>query len=164
MTMLQSDRRRDPYPYTWEIPVGILTGWLLLAGLGAHLARACANWTAGAGWIWPTGKNLYSSLPAILAGNATAGLATTGTTASPGSLHAWLIGIEILLTTGYLAAGIWALRRWGPGRMKGMATPDEAEAVLGVTRLRKVAPIIRPDLHPPTTQTPGGHDGYHPNR
>ena len=61
MTMLQSDRRRDPYPFTWEIPVGILTGWLLLAGLGIQLARTLANWTAGAGWIWPTGKALYSS-------------------------------------------------------------------------------------------------------
>ena len=23
MTMQQTDRRRDPYPFTWEIPVGI---------------------------------------------------------------------------------------------------------------------------------------------
>ena len=36
--------------------------------------------------------------------------------------------------------------------MKGMATPTEAEQVLGLTRLRRNATLIRPDLRPPTTQ------------
>ena len=31
--------------------------------------------------------------------------------------------------------------------MRGMATAAEAETILGVTRLRKVADIVRPDLH-----------------
>ncbi|MCC6497168.1 MAG: hypothetical protein IT193_13025 [Propionibacteriaceae bacterium] len=164
MTVLQSDRRRDPYPYTWEIPVGILTGWLLAAGLGVHLARALANWFSGAGWTWPTGRGIYSSLPAVLAGDPTAGLATTpGGAASPAVLTGWLIATQLLIAAGYVAGLVWALHRWGPGRMKGMATAEEAERVLGLTRLRRVAGIIRPDLHPTTTTLPGGHDGYHPH-
>lgn len=164
MTILQSDRRHDPYPYTWEIPVGVVTGWLLAAGLGVHLARGLANWSAGAGWTWPAGRAVYSSLPAVLAADPTAGLASTAAAASPAQLHGWLIAIELLIFTGYLAGLVWALQRWGPGRMKGMASAEEAERVLGLARLRKVAPLIRPDLHPnTTTPTAGGHDGYHPH-
>lgn len=151
MTILQADRRRNPYPYTWEIPIGILTGWLLLAGLGIQLGRSLANAAAGAGWAWPTGRALYTSLPAILAGDPTAGLALTGDAASPAALHAWLIATQLVILAGYTTALIWAGRRWGPGRMKGMASPAEAEQVLGLTRLRRNAPLIRPDLHPPAT-------------
>ena len=49
----------------------------------------------------------------------------------------------------------WAMHRWGPGRIQGMATAADAEKLLGRSRLRKAAPIIRPDLHP--TKTTGGH-------
>ncbi len=35
--------------------------------------------------------------------------------------------------------------------MKGMASPAEAEAVLGLTRLRRHAAVIRPDLRRPRT-------------
>ena len=153
MTMLQADRRRNPYPYTWEIPIGILTGWLLLAGLGLHLGRALANWAAGAGWTWPTGRALYTSIPAILAGNPTAGLAlSAAAAASPAALHAWLIAVQLVILAGYTVVLIWAGRRWGPGRMKGMASPGEAERVLGLTRLRRNAALIRPDLQPPTRE------------
>ena len=150
MTMLQADRRRNPYPYTWEIPIGIFTGWFLLAGLGIHLGRALANWVAGAGWTWPTGRALYTSIPAILAGNPTAGLAISDGAASPAALHAWLIATQLVILAAYTVVLIWAGRRWGPGRMKGMASPTEAEHVLGLTRLRRNATLIRPDLHPPT--------------
>ena len=34
-----------------------------------------------------------------------------------------------------------------PTALKGVATPDEAERLLGVQRLRRAARIIRPDLH-----------------
>jgi hypothetical protein len=146
MTMLQSDRRRDPYPFTWEIPVGILTGWLLLAGLGIQLARTLANWTAGAGWIWPTGKALYSSLPAVLAGNPQTGLILHPATASRAALYGWIITIQLLLAVATILAAFWMYRRWGAGRMKGMASGAEAEAVLGVTRLRRNSAVIRPDL------------------
>jgi hypothetical protein len=50
-----------------------------------------------------------------------------------------------------LAVTVWALvvclRRWGPYRPQGMASRAEAEALLGRTRLRKVAPVVRPDMY-----------------
>ena len=148
--MLQSERRHDPYPFTWEIPVGALTAAIVTAALGVHLGRAIANWTAGAGWGWPTGRGLFSSLPAVLEGNAAAGLATPLTTPAPSAaVTGWIIATETVLLVGLGIAGVIAMRRWGPGRMRGMATAAQAEAILGLSRLRRVRSIIRPDLHPP---------------
>lgn len=146
---LQSERRRNPYPLTWELPVGILTGWLLLAGIGVHFARAVANLVAGAGWAWPAGRALFTSLPAVLAGHPRAGLTGTGAGASPALLYTVLTVVEVAVTAGTVLAGWWVWRRWGDTAMKGMATPTEAEQVLGLTRLRHHAAIIRPDLHRP---------------
>ena len=102
MTMLQADRRRNPYPYTWEIPIGILTGWLLLAGLGVHLGRALANLTAGAGWTWPAGRALLHQparhprrQPDRRAGPH------RRRAASPAALHGWLIATELVILAGY---------------------------------------------------------------
>ena len=67
----------------------------------------------------------------------------------------------VLLLAATIAATVWGLRRWGPGRMHGMASAAEAEQLLGISRLRRVAPIIRPDLTRSAT-TEGHHDGYHP--
>jgi hypothetical protein len=161
MSMLQTDRRRDPYPFTWEIPVGILTGWLLLASLGVHAARAIANWTAGAGWTWPEGKNLFTSLPKVLAGDPTAGLTLQHPAAGTAALYGWIVTLQLLLLAATIAATVWGLRRWGTGRMHGMASAQEAERILGISRLRRVAPIIRPDLTGSATKE-GRHDGYHP--
>jgi len=44
-------------------------------------------------------------------------------------------------------AGKAALDRWGPGRTHGMASKAEAEQLLGRTRLRRAAEVVRPDLH-----------------
>jgi hypothetical protein len=49
-----------------------------------------------------------------------------------------------------LAVGVFILKlvldRWGPGRLRGVASRGEAERLLGVTRLRKVRSVVRPDL------------------
>ena len=149
MVMLQTERRHDPYPITWEIPVGALTATIITAALGIHLGRAIANWTAGAGWTWPTGRGLFSSLPAVLAGSATAGLTTPlATPAAPAVVTGWIVVTEVLLLVGLGIAAVIAMGRWGPGRMRGMATAAQAEATLGLSRLRRVRSIIRPDLHP----------------
>ena len=163
MTMPQADRRHDPYPFTWEVPVGILTIWLLLAGAGVHFGRALANLTTGAGWTWPVGRGLFRSLPQVLSGDAAAGLEhVPAATASSTCVIGWILTVELLLAVGLGVGAVIVLRRWGPGRMKGMASPAQAESILGVTRLRKVSQIIRPDLYPPTIPPTGGHDGYHP--
>ncbi len=143
--MLQTDRNKDPYPLTWEIPVAVLTGLLLVLLIGTHVGRGVACLLTGHGWTWPVSAQLFTSLPGVLSGNASAGLRRPVTVAAP-LLWGCLIVVEVVLLT---AAGIgasWVLRRWGPGRMKGMASPADAEAILGLSRLRKVAPIIRPDL------------------
>ena len=161
MTIAQADRRRDPYPFTWEIPVGILTGWLLLACLGIHFGRALANWAAGAGWTWPAGRALFTSLPRVLAGDPAAGVTIHGLAAAPSAMFGWIIAVQLVLLAVTITGTGWGLRRWGPGRMYGMASANEAEQLLGISRLRKVAHIIRPDLTPAATGG-GRHDGYHP--
>ena len=87
--MLQQERRRDPYPHTWEIPAGTAIMTLLLAVVGVQVGRSLANWFAGADWHWPPSRRLLSSIPAVLAGNATAGLTPTP---SPAATSAAVIG------------------------------------------------------------------------
>lgn len=54
-----------------------------------------------------------------------------------------------------LAVTAWAstiaYARWGPGRVRGMATKTEAEELLGLRRLRKNRAVVRPDLYPSNT-------------
>lgn len=165
MPQLQRARRRDPQPFTWEIPVGILTGVLLVLVLGVHLSRGVANLAAGGTWQPGRREDLFIGLPGILAGDAAAGLdatalAAVGQTASPVLLWTCLIVVEITLVSLMVVITKVGLDRWGPGRVKGMATPADAEQLLGLTRLRRVAPLIRPDLHPAhrrrSAPTPGG--------
>ena len=161
---MQRDRRRDPYPWTWEIPLGAGISVLLVVTAGIQLARSLANMVAGAGWTWPAttpaatesgpfpsplGSVFWSSLPGVLAGHADAGLspaAPASDLATPAVLWACLVVTELLLLGGCGWVGARGRRRWGPGRMVGMATAAEAETLLGITRLRKVAKYVRPDL------------------
>jgi hypothetical protein len=148
---MQIERRKNPYPLTWEIPAGTTAFGALLLVLGVHLGRAVANWTAGAGWHWPKPTALFTALPAILAGNASAGLDTSlRAGATSGQLLAWVMTVEIAILIAGIVAAAAGLRRWGPTRLKGMATSAEAESALGLSRLRRVRSIIRPDLHPAT--------------
>ena len=145
---MQVERRQNPYPYTWEIPVGVLAAWALLLVLGVHLGRGIATWFAGAGWHWPEPTGLFTSLPAVLAGDANAGLAM-GVAGSVGSgqVLGWVITVEAVLLLAGITVAAWSLRRWGPGRLRGMATAAAAEASLGSSRLRRVRAIIRPDRY-----------------
>ncbi len=147
--MLQTDRRRDPYPFTWELPVAGLFATLVLAGFGVQAGRALAHWQAGAGWQWPTGRALLTSIPAILTGHPAAGLnPVPAITATTVAVTGWILAVEALLAVALFAAMIVVLSRWGPARLKGMATPAEANATLGLRRLRAHRRIVRPDLYP----------------
>jgi len=149
--MLQTDRRRDPYPLTWEIPAGAATATLALAVLGIQLGRSIAHWTAGGGWAWPRGRALFTSLAAVLRGRVTAGLdPAPAPAASPAIVVGWIVAVEVILATLALSATVLLLRRWGPGRMRGMATPQQARSTLGAARLRRVRSVLRPDLYPPS--------------
>lgn len=88
-------------------------------------------------------------MPGVLAGDAAAGLALPlQVGAPPGQLLGWVITVEVIIAAATITVTAAGLRRWGPGRLKGMATAAEAEAALGASRLRRVRPIIRPDLYP----------------
>jgi hypothetical protein len=129
---------------------------------GIQLGRSTANLVAGAGWTWPTtstgtgtvvsspvGTAFWTSLPGILGGNSGAGLAPSTPTglAGQGLLRGSITVTELTLLDLTAWAGTYLYLRRGPGRMRGMATVSEAEKLLGVTRLRRVAPIVRPDLY-----------------
>lgn len=145
---MSSTRPRDPYPLTWEIPLLILLLVVTSAALSVHVARGVANLATGHGWAWPTGTDqVVLSLPAVITGNATAGLATGATGASPVDLWVSLVLVQLALWVVMVISGAYAYTRWGPGRTRGMATRTEAEQLLGLSRLRRNRAIIRPDLH-----------------
>jgi len=121
---------------------------LMVLVYGVHLGRGIANVWAAAGWAFPRRVELFRSLPAVLRGDAAAGLdGLNGPLSSPSAVWTWAVATEVVL----LAVGVWlsklVLDRWGPGRPRGMASRGEAERLLGVTRLRKVRSVVRLDLY-----------------
>ena len=150
---LQQARRHDPYPWTWEIPLLVCVLLVLGLAVGVQLGRSLANLLAGAGWTWPVDQaTFWRTIPAVAGGDAAVGLRaqTAGTAddlASPGLVWTGIGIVELVMLIGAGWVAVWALRRWGPGRLKGMATRVEAEQMLGLTRLRKVSSIVRPDLY-----------------
>ena len=190
--MIQRERRRDPYPWTWE--PALVVGVVVVVGLacGAQVGRSLTNLLVGAGWTWPeapksatagpgpgvgsgtgTGDELllapsvfggafWRSVPQVLAGDSTAGLSRPPDgAAGPGLLWVCVVTVELLVIValGWLTAA--GYRRWGPGRVRGMATRVETEQLLGVTRMRSVAAIVRPDLYGANVRRADG-DQVHP--
>ena len=144
----QTQRRHEPYVWTWEPAFAglLLTGlaWLLLV----HAARAVANLFAGSGWTWTPSADLLTSLPGIISGDATAGLPIAPPhPASPALLVTLVVTVSFLLLVAAMILVVWAMRRWGPSRIKGMATLTEVRAVLGEHHLHKVRAVVRPDLY-----------------
>lgn len=111
-----------------------------------QVGRSIANLLAGNGWVFVDRSALFATAAPVLQGQAGAGVEAT-TPASPALLWTCVIVVELAAA----ALAIWAVKaaldRWGPGRVRGTATRTQAETVLGRTRLRKHARIIRPDLY-----------------
>ena len=143
---MQQSRRTTPYPYTWEIPLTATITVVLTLVLAAHTARTLANAFAGAGWDFTSHAALFAAIPGILGGDARAGLGP-GPAASPGLLYTCLVVVEAVTVMPIVWAVIAGMRQWGPARVRGMATRAEADNLLGLQRLRKVALVVRPDLH-----------------
>ncbi len=143
---MQQSRRTTPYPFTWEIPLAAVLAIGLLVVVAAHIARSTALVVTGAGWAWTSQGQLFTAVPGILSGDSRAGL-DPGTAASPRLLYTCLIVVELVVLALVAWVAVVGMRHWGPGRVRGMATRTEAEALLGVRRLRSVAHIVRPDLH-----------------
>ena len=144
---MQRSRRTNPYPFTWEIPLALVVAVLFLLLMGVQAGRSIANAAAGNGWVFVDRPLIFSSLGGIFAGHSAAGLTGIGHPASTGLLWA-SIGVAELVMLVACVIGLKAgLSRWGPTRVQGMATRSEAETLLGRTRLRKHAKVIRPDLY-----------------
>jgi len=145
---IQQERRTNPYPWTWEIPTAVALMVVLVMTLALHAARAIANVLAGAGWRFPAREELFTSLPGLLGGDAGAGLVgPSGRYVSSGALWVWIVLTEVVVLVIVALVVRWGLAQWGPGRVQGMATAAESEQLLGISRLRRNAAIIRPDLH-----------------
>ena len=144
---MQRSRRTDPYPWTWERPVGVIVAYVLGILYGFHGGRALANFLSGHGWVWTPSENLFTSLPGVLHGDATAGLPTKHHGASSPVLWFCIVLVELAIVIALSVALKMAFDRWGPNRVQGMASREEAEELLGRTRLRKVSGIVRPDLY-----------------
>lgn len=144
---MQRSRRTTPYPLTWEIPTGALLALLLVFVLGLQAGRSIANLLAGGPWRFVDRAALFVTVPDLISGDAAAGLTSLSATAGSHLLWACMAMTCVLL----LALAGWltkvALDRWGPGRLQGMATAAEAETLLGRSRLRRHAQVIRPDLY-----------------
>ena len=145
---MQHARRTNPYPWTWEIPTAIIAAILLVMALSIHLARAIANLVTGGDWQLTPRSELFSSLPKLVSGDARAGLPETSIAhASSGQLWFWIAATEVVALVVVAIVLRWGLTQWGPGRIQGMASPAEADQLLGVGRLRRNATMIRPDLY-----------------
>ena len=59
----------------------------------------------------------------------------------------WVLITQAANLLGCLVLSVVAYRRWGPGRLRGMASRTEAASLLGLPRLRRHRAVIRPDLH-----------------
>lgn len=146
---IQRARRVDPYPATWEVPLGIVAGVFAGALLALHLARTIANWLTGGRWEFTPVAEWITAVPGIVSGDAGAGLTDPVDVAAPVLLWVLIVVVEATTIVALVVAGIWSWRRFKP-TVLGVATADEVEQMLGVSRLRQNASIIRPDLY-------GGH-------
>jgi type IV secretion system protein VirD4 len=142
--------RPDVGPTGWEIPAAAVLLWLVAGALLLPAGRAAAALLTGGGWVWPDGSAaLIASVGGLLTGDPTAGLDSGQIAALPPS--AAVYGVTAGALALFLAASggaAWAAHRWLGGGT-GMATPSEVADVLGRPRLRRAAPVIRPDLRPP---------------
>lgn len=96
--MSQQSRRRDPYPWTWEIPVGVVLMIFVGAGLRCTSWTRCRQCDGRAGWAFPGRSELFRSLPAVLRGDAGAGLTgISGHHSSPVILRVCVVATELML-------------------------------------------------------------------
>lgn len=144
---MQRSRRTNPYPFTWELPVFLFTAVLFLVLVGLQTGRSIANLIAGSGWVFVERPKLITSLGGVLTGQADAGLEGLTSPATSSLLWTCIAVVELPVLIGCVVGLKWGLARWGPGRLHGMATRAEAEMLLGQTRLRRHAKVIRPDLY-----------------
>ena len=143
----QRERRDNPYPLTWEVPLAVFAGSLLILVLGIHLGRALATFASGGTWAWPAATHLFSSAIGVLQGDGGAGLQTPVSSVDSDTLFGWVLAVEIVTIVVY-GLLVWVgVRRWGPNRVLGLASAEDARRLLGRQRLHAVRRVVRPDLY-----------------
>jgi len=101
---------------------------------------------AGRGWVWPAPDQFLTSVPHLLAGQTTAGLGTAVAPVAPSLVVVGIVGTE-LVAFSLLSFITWQLLvRFGPHALRGVASPAEANRLLGRSRLSRVRKVVRPDL------------------
>jgi hypothetical protein len=146
-------RRRDPQPIGrgGEAAVAILAGVLLVLGLAALCGLGAASALLGRGWVWPHGTDTITHvLGGLLTGHPGNGLDPRQARLVPGPVGIYLCvaACELMAVATSIAGAVLVARYRRPGDVRGgMATRGEAEQALGISRLRAVREIIRPDLY-----------------
>ena len=136
-------QRTDVLPLTWEIPVTIALGWLVLAVLALPVGQSLAYAISGRTPAWPTGE-LASSVAGLVAGRPGDGLSER----PPGDalVYAAIVAAEVAVMAIALWVTTWWWRTTGPGAQFGLASKHETRKVLGKRSLNRRRMTIRPDL------------------
>lgn len=139
-------READPYPWSWELPAVCLAVGICVALVALHVGRSLAFAIDGRGWVWPAPDQLLTSVPHLLAGQTTAGLGSAVAPVTPSLVAVGIAGTE-LVAFSLLGFITWQLLvRFGPNAPRGVASPAEANRLLGRSRLSRVRKVVRPDL------------------
>jgi hypothetical protein len=146
-------RRRDPQPIgqSWEAVVAILGSALLVLGLAGLCGLGTASALLGRGWVWPHGSDTIGHvLGGLLTGHPGQGFDPRQARLVAGSVAVYLcVAVcELAAIAAAITGAVLVTRYRRPGDARGgMATRGEAEQALGISRLRAVREIIRPDLY-----------------
>jgi hypothetical protein len=107
------------------------------------------SWAVAGQFAWPT-NHLETALLGLAHGQFGDGLATDLASQLPSAALMWALTVvgEVVVLGTALVVGV-RLRDLvgGSNTRHGLATPVQAAEALGLPRLRKSAPVIRPDLH-----------------
>ena len=124
--MSQRDRRREPYPWTWE-PAALVSATLLAVLVvavqtGSRRRQSGRRRSPGAAADAAQLGDLHAGL---LGGDAGAGLRppSATSTAVPFCSGGALTGVGLVLVGLLLFAAVGCWRRFGRGGVQGMATP-----------------------------------------
>ena len=136
-------QRTDVLPLTWEIPVTIALGWVVLAVLAMPGGQSLAYAVTGRAFAWPAGE-LAGSVAGLVDGRPGVGVSER----PPGDtiVYAVIAVAEVAVTAVTLWVAAWWWRTTGPGAQYGLASKHEIRTVLGEGPLGRRRKTIRPDL------------------